>query len=255
MVAPKRVNRPARRPRWFVRHALPATPPTALPTALLATALSLASIAAPTRLDAQSDSATTCARTRAATDTTRARATLHCTPPRYWRNFAAGAITSILAHEAAHVGAAIAVGGHPSFGFDRGRPTVYSGIDADRQRQKQFVFSSAGLDVQGVLDELVLDVPHRRGSAFERGILAGGIGTAYFYATIGRNARVSDITYIARTSSLSRTEASAIYAGIATVHLLRIRHDPHYDQFWGDLFAEPAPAGGLNVGLALHPQG
>lgn len=221
----------------------------------LAAALAITAVVAPARLAAQGDSASACARTPSATDTTPARATLHCTPPRYWRNFAAGAITSILAHEAAHVGAAIAVGGHPTFGFDRGRPTVYSGIDAIRQRQKQFVFSSAGLDMQGVLDELVLDVPHRRGSAFERGILAGGIGTAYFYATIGRNARVSDITYIARTSSLSRTEASVIYAGIATVHLLRIRRDPHYGHFWGDLFAEPAPAGGLNVGMALHPRG
>lgn len=223
----------------------------ALPTTLLATALSITGVVAPHRLDAQSDSVAACARA----DSAPAHSTLHCTPSHYWRNFAAGAITSILAHEAAHVGAAIAVGGHPSFGFDRGRPTVYSGIDAVRQRQKQFVFSSAGLDVQGALDEIVLDVPHHRGSAFERGILAGGIGTAYFYATIGRNASVSDITYIARTSSLSKTEASAIYAGLATVHLLRIRHDPHYDHFWGDLFAEPSPAGGLNVGMALHPQG
>lgn len=231
-------------------HALPITPTTLLATTL-SLALSLGGIVAPDRLGAQTDSVAACARA----DSAPAHTSLHCTPSHYWRNFAAGAITSILAHEAAHVGAAYAVGGHPSFGFDRGRPTVYSGIDAVRERQKQFVFSSAGLDVQAVLDELVLDVPHRRGSAFERGILAGGIGTAYFYATIGRNASVSDITFIARTSSLSKTEASAIYAGLATVHLLRIRHDASYDRFWGDLFAEPAPAGGLNVGMALHPRG
>lgn len=180
---------------------------------------------------------------------------LHCTPPGYWRNFAAGFATSILAHEAGHVAAAYAQGGHPYFGFDRARPTVYSGFNATLQRRKQYVFSSAGLDVQAILDEAVLDVPHHRGAPFERGILAGGIATAYFYATLGRSASNSDITFIARTSSLSKTQASLIYAGIATVHVLRIRHDPSYDAFFGDLFATPSPTGALNVGVTLHPRG
>src|SRR4051812_23907536 len=48
--------------------------------------------------------------------------------PVYWRRLAAGAATSILLHEAAHITTSYAVGGHPSFGFDKLRPTVYSGI-------------------------------------------------------------------------------------------------------------------------------
>lgn len=132
---------------------------------------------------------------------------------------------------------------------------MYSGLDATLQRHQQYVFSSAGLDIQAILDEAILDVPHHRGTPFERGILAGGIATAYFYATLGRSASNSDITYIARTSSLSKTEASLIYAGIATVHVLRIYRDPHYDAFFGDFFASPAPTGALNVGVTLHPRG
>lgn len=213
----------------------------------LAAALAITAVVAPARLAAQGDSASACARAPFATDTTPARATLHCTPPRYWRNFAAGAITSILAHEAAHVGAAIAVGGHPTFGFDRGRPTVYSGIDANADPRRQFVFSSAGLTAQTLLDELLLDVPHARGSALERGLLAGGIGTALFYSTLGRNASVSDVTYMARTSSLSRTDVSLIYGGMAVIHALRIHHDPRYARFW----AGPAPEGGMRVGVRM----
>ena len=223
----------------------------------------LALVIAPATSRAQRDSTARCTRPdapTAASDTagSAARAAapaLHCTPPRYWRNFAAGFAASILAHEAGHVGASYALGGRASFGFDKARPTVYSGFNATLQRHKQYVFSSAGLDVQAILDEAILDVPHPRGSAFERGILAGGIATAYFYATLGRNASNSDITYIARTSSLSKTQASLIYGGIATIHVLRIRRDPRYDAFFGDLFASPSPSGALNVGVTLHPRG
>src|ERR1700760_4557744 len=49
----------------------------------------------------------------------------------YWKRLGAGVATSILIHEAGHIGTAIASGAHPTFGFDKGRPTVYSGIDAD----------------------------------------------------------------------------------------------------------------------------
>lgn len=223
----------------------------------------LALVVAPATARAQQGAARPCTRSDARTaDSTMADSAtrvaapaLHCTPPRYWRNFAAGFAASILAHEAGHIGASYAQGGRPSFGFDRARPTVYSGFDAYLQRRKQYVFSSAGLDVQAILDEAILDVPHDRGAPFERGILAGGIATAYFYATLGRSAPNSDITYIARTSSLSKTQASLIYAGIATVHVLRIRRDPRYDGFFGDLFASPAPSGALNVGVTLHPRG
>ncbi|HEY7899486.1 MAG TPA: hypothetical protein VIC03_13825 [Gemmatimonadaceae bacterium] len=142
-----------------------------------------------------------------------------------------------------------ALGARPTFGFEDGKPTVFSGIDASRDPHKQFLFSSAGLDVQAIMDEAILDLPHHRGSLFERGILAGGIATAYFYATIGRNARNSDITYIAQTSSLSRTEASLIYAGLATIQTIRIAHDGHYANF----FVRPSTRGGVNLGVALLP--
>ena len=175
--------------------------------------------------------------------------TNHTTPDHYWRNIAAGFATSILAHEAGHIGMSYALGARPTFGFEDGKPTVFSGIDASRDPHKQFLFSSAGLDVQAIMDEAILDLPHQRGSSFERGILAGGIATAYFYATIGRNARNSDITYIAQTSSLSRTEASLIYAGLATIQTIRIAHDGHYANF----FVRPSTRGGVNLGVALLP--
>jgi hypothetical protein len=164
--------------------------------------------------------------------------------------FALGVITSILAHEAGHVVAAYAVGGRPSFGFDKGRPTIYSGIDATLEPRKQFIFSSAGLTVQMLLDEAILDVPHHRGGAFERGLLAGGIGTVLFYTTVGRNARVSDITYMSRTSSLSRTEVSLIYGAVAALHVVRIHRDRAYAHF----FAAPAEEGGMKVGVVVKPE-
>ena len=53
--------------------------------------------------------------------------------------------------------------------------------------------------MQTLIDEAILDIPHRRGAAFERGILGGGIGTTVFYLTIGRRGSVSDVDFIART--------------------------------------------------------
>lgn len=167
---------------------------------------------------------------------------------RYWSHFVLGAAGSVLLHEAAHVGASLAMGAHPTFGLDKGRPTIYSGIDADAYPRRQFVFSSAGLTVQLVLDEIVLDVPHARGSALERGVLAGGIGTTLFYVTLGRNASVSDVTYMARTSSLSKTQVSLIYGGVAALHAVRIGRDGAYAHF----FARPAADGGLRVGVGVR---
>jgi len=171
-------------------------------------------------------------------------------PKHYWRKLAAGFASSILFHEAGHVVTAYAIGAHPHFGFDKGRPTVYSGISASTDPHKQFLFSSAGLNVQAVLDEGILDVPHSKGSAFERGLLTGGIATAFFYATIGRNASNSDITFMARTSSLSKTQASLIYAGLAAVHTIRIAHDKHYANF----FLRPGNTKGMRVGVAILPE-
>jgi hypothetical protein len=167
-------------------------------------------------------------------------------PAHYWRDMAGGFATSILAHEAGHVVTAYALGAHPTFGLDKGRPTVFSGINTSRDPHKQFLFSSMGLNVQAAMDEAVLDVPHERGSAFERGVLAGGIATAAFYVTIGRSASVSDIDFMARTSTLSKTELSFIYGGIAALHVVRM----HFDGSYANFFVRPAPGRGLQVGVS-----
>ena len=97
---------------------------------------------------------------------------------------ALGATTSILLHEAGHITACRSpLGADPTFGFDKLRPTIYSGIDSHTEPHKQFLFSVAGLTVQSLIDEAILDIPHARGSAFERGMLGGGIGTTVFYLT------------------------------------------------------------------------
>jgi hypothetical protein len=170
---------------------------------------------------------------------------------RWWTIFAAGFASSILAHEGAHVVAAYAVGGRPSFGLNAGRPTIYSGIDATVEPRKQFVFSSAGLTVQSLIDEGILDAPHRssRAGAFERGVLAGGLATSFFYVTIGRTGSVSDVDYMARTSRLNKTSVTAIVGGLALTHAWRAAHKSRY----ADFFARPAPEGGLRIGMTLDP--
>jgi hypothetical protein len=107
-----------------------------------------------------------------------------------------------------------------------------------------------GLNVQALLDEAVLDVPHDGGGAFERGVLAGGIATAIFYVTLGRTASVSDVDFMARTSSLSKGDITLIYGGVALMHGLRMHHDRRYANF----FVRPAPAGapGLRVGVNVE---
>jgi len=169
----------------------------------------------------------------------------------YWRDFTAGFAASLLAHESAHIVTSYAVGSHPTFGFDKGRPTVYSNIDVERDPEKQFLFSSMGMNVQAALDEAILDVPHVRGAAFERGVLASGIATALFYITIGRTASVSDVDFMARTSSLSKTQISLIYGGVAALHTVRISRDGHYANF----FVRPngVGEGGMRVGVRLSP--
>jgi hypothetical protein len=171
-------------------------------------------------------------------------------PRHYWKKFAAGFASSILAHEGAHIVTAYAVGGHPTIGFNKGRPTVYSGISARLEPRKQFLFSSMGLNLQAAMDEGILDVPHRRGAPFERGVLAGGIATALFYVTIGRTASVSDVDFMARTSSLSKTDITFIYGGVAALHAFRI----HKDERYADFFVHPdVNAGkGLRVGVNIQ---
>jgi hypothetical protein len=162
-----------------------------------------------------------------------------------WKRFAAGFATSILAHEGGHIAAALLQGAHPTFGLDHGRPTIFSGIDPTIHPHQQFMFSSAGLDVQDMLDEGILDTPHHRGGEFERGILAGGIATTAFYLTIGRTARVSDIAFMVRTSGLTSTQVALIYGGVAFLHLVRIEVDGHY----ADFFVRPSATSDLHVGV------
>jgi hypothetical protein len=161
----------------------------------------------------------------------------------YWRQLAFGFASSIVAHEAGHVLMSYAVGAHPYFGIDHGRPTVYSGIDSRLHPHKQFLFSAAGLTTQALLNEAILDIPHSGGSAFERGLLAGGIGTTLFYITLGRNASVSDITYMAKTSSLSKTQVSLIFGGISAIQAWRISRNPRYNHFFASATGDGAAVG------------
>jgi hypothetical protein len=173
--------------------------------------------------------------------------------PHYKLRFALGFISSILAHESGHIVASYAVGGHPSFGFDHWRPTIYSGIDSRLDPHKQFIFSSAGLTVQTLLDETLLDVPHAKGSIagpFERGLLAGGLGTVLFYITLGRNGTVSDVSFMSRTSSLSKNQISLIFGGIALIQAVRIHVKDRYAHF----FSVPDATGRFRIGVSIAPE-
>jgi hypothetical protein len=169
--------------------------------------------------------------------------------PNYWPKLTAGAVTSILLHEAGHIAAALIIGNSPTFGFDKLRPTIYSGIDSHLEPHKQFLFSAAGLTVQSLIDEGILDVPHSRGSAFERGMLAGGIGTTIFYLTLGRRGSVSDVEFMARMHGMTRTQSTLVFGGIAALHTIRISRDKRYANF----FARPRADGVVDVGLNIVP--
>ena len=165
----------------------------------------------------------------------------------YWRHLGYGVATSLALHEMAHVLTAKAVGGHPWFGFDKARPTIYSGINSQIQPHKQFLFSASGLTLQSLVDEAILDIPHARGSAFERGVLGGGIGTTLFYLTIGRRGSVSDVDFMARTHAMTITQVTLLFGSVAALHTYRISRNPHYANF----FARPAPDGHIDVGVRL----
>jgi hypothetical protein len=164
----------------------------------------------------------------------------------YWKRLGAGVATSILIHEMGHIGTSLAYGAGPTFGFDKGRPTVYSGINLQEHPRKQFLFSAAGLTVQSLLDEALLDIPHTRGGAFERGLIGGGIGTTIFYLTIGRRGSVSDVEFMARTHVMNRTQITLLYGSIAALHSWRVSRDPAYANF----FVRPGPQG-LHLGVIL----
>jgi hypothetical protein len=165
--------------------------------------------------------------------------------PNYWRILTLGAVTSVLLHEAGHITMSLAVGARPTFGFDKLRPTVFSGINSRTEPHKQFLFSAAGLTVQSLIDEGILDIPHARGSAFERGMLGGGIGTTLFYLTIGRTGSVSDVDFMARTRAMTKTQVTLLFGSIAAMHSIRISRDPRYANF----FVRPRD-GRLDVGMS-----
>lgn len=161
------------------------------------------------------------------------------------RAWVAGAVASYLLHEAGHVGASLALGAHPRFEFDRGRPTVFSGIDMTREPHKQLVFSSMGLVVQAVIDEAVLDLPGAGDSPFARGMLASGLGTALFYITAGRNGAVSDVSLISRTSGMTKGRVSLIVGAVAALHATRFAAR----RGLGALFVLPDADGRLRIGV------
>jgi len=148
-------------------------------------------------------------------------------PRRAWRQVALGFAASIAAHEAAHIATSYAVGAHPHFGLTKGRPTVYSGIDPDVDPDKQAAFSSAGLIVQSLLGETLLDVPRATRSPFARGMVLGGVATSLFYITLGRNGAVSDVNLTARYSSLSKDQVTLVVGGVALVHAARLSARGH----------------------------
>jgi hypothetical protein len=165
-----------------------------------------------------------------------------------WKRFLAGFATSILAHEGGHITAALLQGARPTFGLDHGRPTVFSGIDPTRHPHKQFMFSSAGLDVQAMVDEAVLDDRGHGGGPFQRGVLYGGIATTAFYLTLGRTGSVSDVAFMRRTSGLTSAQIALIYGGVALMHVIRIERDGRF----ADFFVHPDARAGLRVGVDLR---
>ncbi|HEY2736156.1 MAG TPA: hypothetical protein VGI70_19295, partial [Polyangiales bacterium] len=160
-----------------------------------------------------------------------------------------GAATSLTLHEAGHILTSIALGAHPTFGFNDGRPTIYSGIIGDVDHHDQFLFSAAGLTVQTVLDEAILDIPHPRGSAFERGVLAGGLGTTIFYLTIGRTGSVSDIELMAAMHGMTKTQSTLLFGSISALQIVRIHRNGRYANF----FARPNRDGRFDVGVEVKP--
>jgi len=165
-----------------------------------------------------------------------------------WKRFLAGFATSILSHEGGHITAALLQGARPTFALDHGRPTVFSGIDPDLHPHKQFMFSSAGLDVQTMVDEAILDDPRHGGGPFQRGVLMGGIATTAFYLTLGRTGSVSDVAFMRRTSGLSSAQIALIYGGVALMHVIRIERDGRFVDF----FVHPDARAALRVGVDLR---
>lgn len=163
--------------------------------------------------------------------------------------FGAGFLTSLAAHETAHVLTSLAVGGRPSFGFNQLRPVIHSGIDTVLHPDRQFAFSAAGMTMQLVLNEIILDTPHGRATAgeFEKGILASGVGTVVFYFTIGRNASVSDVQQMADNSGISKLALTAMFGSVAALDALRILTRQRYAHFFTVPQSDGRVAAGVDV--------
>lgn len=167
-----------------------------------------------------------------------------------WPRFVGGFVASLATHEAAHIAVSLIVGANPSIGFNSGRPVMHSGIDAIAHPDQQFAFSASGMVVQLLINEVILDWPRPdRGIAgeFERGVLAGGVGTVLFYFTIGRGSGVSDVQWMDDTSGLSKWSLMAIFGGVAALDVARVLLDRRYAHF----FAFPDGTGRLHLGLTM----
>ena len=171
---------------------------------------------------------------RAQSDATRCRRS----PPTTGASSDSASSTSILLHEAGHI---VDVGRGRRTSDVRLRHVPADGLLRDSTRISSRTSSSCsrspGSPCRTCSTRRILDIPHRRGAAFERGILGGGIGTTIFYLTIGRRGSVSDIDFIARTHGMTKTQSTLLFGGIAAVHIVRISRDPHYANF----FARPRP--------------
>ena len=63
--------------------------------------------------------------------------------------------------------------------------------------------------------------------------------------TLGRNGSVSDISVMARTSSLSKTQLSLIFGSFSALQAWRITRNPRYNHF----FVRPTDSG-LGIGFS-----
>jgi hypothetical protein len=164
--------------------------------------------------------------------------------------FTAGVLASLAVHESAHVLTSLAMGGHPSFGFNQARPVIHSGINVALHPDRQFAFSAAGMTTQLILDEVILDGPHDDNPAgeFEKGVLASGMGTVLFYFTVGRNASVSDVQQMSQTTGISKWTLTAMFGSVATLDFVRVLTRQRYAHF----FAAPEAGGRVAAGMAVE---
>ena len=132
--------------------------------------------------------------------------------------------------------------------LDSGRPVIRSGIDPNADPAGPFAFSAAGMGTQLPINEVVFLLPHRapRASAFEYGLMAGGIGTVAFYLSVGRSSEVGDVQQMVQHSGLSTWGVTAIFGGVALAEIVRLALSKRYLNF----FATPTPQNELAFGVS-----